>query len=60
MSTQSGQVPLVPLVPVGDESDIDEQTRDEGVPVGDADVEADRENASDDDDASRGIDSASS
>ncbi len=61
MSNQPGQGPLVPaIIPIEGEADVDEQTRDEGVPVGDADVEADRQNASEDGDASPGTDSASS
>lgn len=45
MSIQPGQAPLIPaLVPVV-EDDADTPTTDGGVPVGAADVDADRQNA---------------
>ena len=50
MSTQPGQNPLLPAVAVGLEGEDDErqENTDGGVPVGAADVEADRRNADDD------------
>jgi hypothetical protein len=50
MSTQPGQNPLLPAVAVGLEGEDDERPdrTDGGVPVGAADVEADRRNADDD------------
>lgn len=46
MSIQPGQGPLIPsLAAMEGQTDKDETTQDEGVPVGDADVEADKQNA---------------
>ena len=49
MSTQPGQTPIIPAVAVGLEGGDDEgeETTDNGVPVGAADVEADKRNADD-------------
>ena len=53
MSTQPGQNPLMPAVAAGLEGEEDERQdhTDGGVPVGAADVEADRRNADDDADS---------
>ncbi|MBB2987237.1 hypothetical protein [Terracoccus luteus] len=53
----SSQVPMPPDLPAHDDEFDDRQT-DQGVPVGDADVEADRRNASGDEDGSEGVDLA--